>query len=111
VIVLRWPRRLASGPRLSPGAEGVRPPIRSGARLIEGVSARIRRDSSSVPAPWVVAKPGGARPRRCAVCVPPCRTLELAQPVAAPGDVEHVAAVEQAVEDRGREHLVAGEHG
>jgi len=34
--------------------------------------------------------------------------IELAQSVAPPADVEHVASVQQAIEDRGREHLVSG---
>jgi len=34
--------------------------------------------------------------------------IELAQPIAPSADVEHGAAMRQAIEDRGREHLVAG---
>jgi hypothetical protein len=37
------------------------------------------------------------------------RVLEVTQPVAPPADVQHMRAVEQAVEDRRRQHLVAGE--
>ena len=35
--------------------------------------------------------------------------LEIAKPVTAALDVEHVGAVQQAIEDRGGEDLVAGE--
>jgi hypothetical protein len=34
--------------------------------------------------------------------------LQFAQPIAASADVEDLAAVQEPVEDRGREHLAAG---
>src|SRR3954447_19803545 len=91
---------LSTGASPDPGID----PMALPSDLVGGSSRSATSDPKTFTASHLI--PGRSRGSR-----PPVQViLQVAKPVAPAPDVQHVAQVQQPVEDRRRDHLVAGQH-
>src|SRR4051794_18949190 len=87
-----------------------RPPITPTTRSPATPRRWLLRGPATVQMPAIsIPVTGLTRPRRPSR--PPVQVvLQVPEPIAPPADVQHVARVQQPVQDRRRDHLVARQH-